>query len=677
MKEFGKLKIALSLLIAASFMLPLAGNSGSGQPLEPSQNPWDALTQIPELDDHSWYWNGEIRDKSPGLVYVLVQPMLYGNLSSYITRYMQDLTSEGYVAELHIEGWLSASAVRNLLISGYAAGMQGTVLIGSIPYARYEIADDFNQYGYCNFPIDLYYMDLDGSWVDGNPLNGIFDNHLAGSGDIEADIWLGRIYAGSVTIPGQTETSLVQNYLDRNHAYRMGNISLLNRSLVYVDDDWEPYANDWSNDVGMRYSNRTLVKDLETTRCLDYKTRFDDNYDWIALFSHSGDYYHAMKFSSGGSWDYCMNYEISSANPVAHFYNLFCCHGANYSYSADDGYLAGHYVFSQNGLGAVGSTKTGSMLNFYDFYGPLGNGNSLGEAFLEWFALNAETGAGSQFESRCWFYGMTLIGDPTLVTYDIVKPLPPTDLRISISGGSNVLTWTAAPQDDINHYHVYRSNDPYNFDFATPYHDTDSDPSPLATTYADVGAGSDANSWYYVVRAVDMAMNEDSNTEIVGKFHRPAGQTNWNLVSVPLQQWDTSIDQVFLNSNWDYMMAYGQNDWQSFANFRPESQNDLTDADHTMGVWVHQPGPAGMIFLGKKMASSQITLKAGWNLVGYPTIEPSSVEDALAGTGYDAVETFDASSTYMFRAMADSEMMQPGNGYWVHVPADMTWTVNW
>ena len=676
MGEFSMSKIALSLLIAAAFLLPLAGSSSSSQTHEPNQNPWDALSQIPELENHSTHWEGEGLARISGLVYVIVQPVLYSNLSSYITRYMQDLQSAGFEPELHTEGWANAAAVRTLLISGYARGMQGAVLVGNIPYARYEIANDFYEYGYCNFPIDLYYMDLDGKWTDGSPLNGIFDGHSAGSGDIQADIWVGRIYASSVTIPGQTETSLVQNYLDRNHAYRMGNISLLNRSLVYVDDDWEPYADEWSGDVGLRYSDRTTVKDIETTTCTDYKTRFDDNYDWIALFSHSADYYHAMKYSGGSSWDYCMNYEISSANPVAHFYNLFCCHGGNYSYSADQGYLAGHYVFSQNGLGAIGSTKTGSMLNFADFYTPLGSGNTLGEAFLQWFALNGETGAGNQSESRSWFYGMTLIGDPTLVTYDNVKPLPPTDLTISISGGNNVLSWTAAPQADINHYRIYRSNNPYSFNFATPYHDTASDPSPLATSYTDAGAGSDTNSWYYVVRVVDMAMNEDSNTEIVGKFYRPAG-SNWNMVSVPLKQWDAGIDQVFAYSGWDYAMAYGLGGWQSKATFRPATVNDLTTVDSTKGVWLRQPSPAGMRFVGKLMPSTNISLKAGWNLVGYPTIAQRTVQDALAGTGWDAVEAYDASSPYRLRAMGGTEYMQPGNGYWLHVQADTTWTINW
>ena len=71
------------------------------------------------------------------------------------------------------------------------------------------------------------------------------------------------------------------------------------------------------------------------------------------------------------------------------------------------------YLFqSTYGLLSVGSTKTGSMLCFFGFYEPLGNGASFGDAYLSWCINHIETCAGD--ESRPWFYGMTLLGDPTL-----------------------------------------------------------------------------------------------------------------------------------------------------------------------------------------------------------------------------------------------------------------------
>lgn len=75
--------------------------------------------------------------------------------------------------------------------------------------------------------------------------------------------------------------------------------------------------------------------------------------------------------------------------------------------------MGGWYIFeTEYGLLSVGSTKTGAMLCFDDFYWPLGQGTTFGEAFLIWAQLNMETCA--EEYSRPWFYGMCVQGDPTL-----------------------------------------------------------------------------------------------------------------------------------------------------------------------------------------------------------------------------------------------------------------------
>ncbi|MCK4757071.1 MAG: hypothetical protein KAS67_01325, partial [Thermoplasmata archaeon] len=220
---------------------------------------WESQKNIPDSPDNSAEWGVKPAWEGPGIMYILVEPGIYPSISSHVTRYMADVTNDGYTPELHIEGWADESQVKDLLINGYASGMVGAFLIGDIPTAMYEIADDYNEYGYTSFPIDLFYMDLDGTWVDDSPANGIFDDHLAGTGDLQPEIWIGRLYASTITIDGEDEVSLIQNYLDKNHEYRMGNMTLANRALVYVDDDWEPWSVGYAADVGIRYSDYTLI----------------------------------------------------------------------------------------------------------------------------------------------------------------------------------------------------------------------------------------------------------------------------------------------------------------------------------------------------------------------------------------------------------------------------------
>jgi hypothetical protein len=73
---------------------------------------------------------------------------------------------------------------------------------------------------------------------------------------------------------------------------------------------------------------------------------------------------------------------------------------------------------NQQGLASIGSTKTGSMLEFENFYAPLANGEVMGEALRQWWnstMLQYETSIYQQYY-RSWFYGMVLTGDPTLLT---------------------------------------------------------------------------------------------------------------------------------------------------------------------------------------------------------------------------------------------------------------------
>jgi hypothetical protein len=110
-------------------------------------------------------------------------------------------------------------------------------------------------------------------------------------------------------------------------------------------------------------------------------------------------------------WSTITNSEVQSIDPLAYFYNLFACSHARFT---SGNYSAGWYTFNADyGLAAIGSTKSGSMLSFQYFYQPFGQGKTIGESFLDWFTAIA-SGGFDPWELN-WHYGMTLIGDPTLV----------------------------------------------------------------------------------------------------------------------------------------------------------------------------------------------------------------------------------------------------------------------
>ena len=330
-----------------------------------------------------------------------------------------DLERETVAVSVFSVSGTSAETLKAVLKDEYATGMTSAVFVGDLPIAWFQMIDDFNNQGandgYEEFPCDLYFMDLDGTWKDSLVRLDTLDSLVAGSDSIydlhrdsiTPEIAVSRLPASAI---GSAET-LLASYFDKDHRYRNQQLPVADRALVYIDDDWEPWATEWDSNVGLLYQDRVLVSDSEATRIADYRPRIDSAaYQWISLMSHSWPGGHAMKYDSAREWDYFYADTIPPLDPQANFYNLFACSNVRF---VESGYCGGCYVFqTSTGLGAIGSAKTGSMLQFGDFYDPLGQGASLGQAFRQWFTAILEDGCDPS--ERSWFYGMCLIADGSL-----------------------------------------------------------------------------------------------------------------------------------------------------------------------------------------------------------------------------------------------------------------------
>jgi hypothetical protein len=103
--------------------------------------------------------------------------------------------------------------------------------------------------------------------------------------------------------------------------------------------------------------------------------------------------------------------------PAFNFYNLFCCHGADWVINDN---LAVTYLFNSSySIGVIGSAKTGGMLGNNDFYIPLGQNSTLGESLQNWFSNQLNTGGAAGTLFLEWFYGMNIVGDPFVsIWYD-------------------------------------------------------------------------------------------------------------------------------------------------------------------------------------------------------------------------------------------------------------------
>ncbi|MBN2228337.1 MAG: hypothetical protein JW779_02015 [Candidatus Thorarchaeota archaeon] len=388
-------------------------------------------------------------------VAIIVENVLYPSVMSAVNQYQQDLNDTGYNTFLYTNTISTAEDLKNLLSTWYDVDdLIGAVLIGRLPYAEFYHPAN-GGFSASTFICDLFLMDLDGNWVDSEPQDGVYDIHSAVpfESDIFAEIFVGRIDPTCLSWGGSVADN-VNTYLARVHNFRTGGAQRTRQALAYIDDDWAGYwGSRWADDLELLYDTVNLIQDPTTaTNADDWRTnRILQNYQWGHLCAHSSPTLHAFGAGGTGTEGTVSSAQIHAAPPSFNFYNLFCCSGAKWT-TADN--LAVTYAFSgSSSLAAIGSSKTGSMMDCDEFYGPLAENATLGESLVEWFsqALTSSSSAGSLFLE--WYYGMNIVGDPMLTTYydctvltpEIYSPTHPEE-GDWYSNPQPVFNWTAPPE---------------------------------------------------------------------------------------------------------------------------------------------------------------------------------------------------------------------------------------
>lgn len=183
-------------------------------------------------------------------VCVVVHQDVQSPLAMALDAYTADLSQSGFSAIVYSYQSGGAEALRDHFRALYqeTASLAGAVLIGEIPYVLFEMMEDWGDglREYEDFPCDLFYMDLDGTWTDSmedgqvHAGNGRYDTR---AGDLDMEIWVCRMRTANLPLAGQ-ETTLLEAYFQKNHAYRTGGWAPPQKALAYVDDDWSAMGPD-------------------------------------------------------------------------------------------------------------------------------------------------------------------------------------------------------------------------------------------------------------------------------------------------------------------------------------------------------------------------------------------------------------------------------------------------
>jgi hypothetical protein len=162
----------------------------------------------------------------------------------------------------------------------------------------------------------------------------------------------------------------------------------------------------------------------------------------------------------------------------------------------------------------------------------------------------------------------------------------------------------------------------------------------------------------------------------------------WNLISSPLVPVSSALPGALVDrdgdTKWDRAQWYdpydAANHWKQYNSGWSASLNDLPNFNASMGIWVNITvvGDGFLNLSGAIPSSTSIPLHTGWNMAGYPSLNSTkTVGEALWGTGATMVEAFDVNTTYRTKVVGPNYVMRPGEGYWVYVPADTIWTIDW
>jgi hypothetical protein len=155
-------------------------------------------------------------------------------------------------------------------------------------------------------------------------------------------------------------------------------------------------------------------------------------------------------------------------------------------------------------------------------------------------------------------------------------------------------------------------------------------------------------------------------------------RSGWNLISIPVNMTNRTIENATSSIAGKFTMIKAYDaataNWSTYDPAHPELSG-FHDILPEKGYWINMTEDATLNVTGMDMASTQIPVFAGWNMIGYPTFAVQNVSPALSSVlgNYTLVRTYDPVAGWMtydpvHPEFSDLFQLSPGYGYWI----DMT-----
>ena len=386
-----------------------------------------------------------------GKLILLVDSTFISSLASELKRLEDDLEGDGWTVIRHnVLRSGTVTHVKSFVVTDYTADPTNTKAVFIVGHVPVPYSGNINPDGHPDhlgaWPTDTYYADVNGTWTDVSvtsttvspartqnvPGDGKFDQSAIPS---DLELQAGRVDFANLPSFAATEQTLLKNYLDKDHDFRMKIFSPQKRAVI--DDNFGYFGGEAFAASG--YKNFSPLVGSSNILVGDYFTDMTaGSYLW-AYGCGGGTYTSAAGIGSTS------NFATSNLQGV--FSMLFGSYFGDWD--ATDDFLRAalaqgkvltnvwsgraHYQLHQMGLGEnIG-------------YGVMQTQNNIGSVYF---------GTSIGITGRWVHHG--LMGDPTLKN-DIVGPV--SNVVATKAGNNCNITWSASTETTIAGYNIYMKND--------------------------------------------------------------------------------------------------------------------------------------------------------------------------------------------------------------------------
>lgn len=435
-----------------------------------------------------------------GIVILVVDDSFATDLSSELLRLEDDLLNEGWqVRRTNVKRYWSPPQVKEAIMNIYQedpGNTKAVFLFGHVPvpYSGMIVPDGHINNHLMPWPADAYYGD-DADWYDEVDYDTMLiyqtqqgldtvvipkaNRNFAGDGKFDhhqfpdiIDLRVGRVDLANMPAFTKSEKELLRQYLDKDHAYRTGQLTAPPRALI--DDNFGTFSvNESFASSAWRAFPQLVGRD---------SIHDNSSVDWFTTLSEKP--YLWAYGCGGGSFTSCGGVGTTTD---------FATKGSKAIFTMLFGSYFGDWNVTNNLLRAPLATEYGLSCAWsgrpYWYFQPMAIGLPIG-----FCARLTQNNYGAYLTGpSAGSIHVGLMGDPTLKMNVIA---PPTNAVAFNEGFNRVrLTWTLSPDSSIAGYNIYKAHEPEG-----PYYLSNQAPISGVSEYMDTVPFSGKN--VYMIHAV-------------------------------------------------------------------------------------------------------------------------------------------------------------------------------